>query len=194
MLFVIRNGTRYHSNNLNNSIFSVFYHPCDPKLNTATDRQIHSNVLDKLEESGLYIPAGSFDAKSRDLVIRGSDGQPLTIFELERQIEKTVNAISKKGELRNEIVTAVDSEPRQKVPTLMMLSLKTLIGYTPGEHCRFTVNLQNIKIFKLRVREHKPYYMFTKINFLYSQKLCTLIPNRNVSAFELDPINYKINL
>ena len=84
-----------------------------------------------LEHMGFNLRAASFDAKSRHLVVKGSSMQPLTVFELQRKVQRELQPITKKTELRTIIADYIDSrEPSgEAVPTLAELSLRALIGY-----------------------------------------------------------------
>ena len=47
------------------------YYPCGSKLKADTDKEISLNLLEFLDNEGLNVLASSFDAKSRDIMIRG---------------------------------------------------------------------------------------------------------------------------
>ena len=157
---------------------SVFYHSCDSKMTSETDREIHSHVVKAVEEAGLDIKSASFDAKSRDLAMRGASLQPLSVFELQRSISKEVKKITIKDDLREEIAAYIDVKDgegcQDNVPALTVLCLRTIIGYQrkrPGvpdqpiakrkgrkktalTSERFTVLLTKIKIDPLRLSSH----------------------------------------
>ena len=53
---------------------SVMWYPCGSRQKAETDREISYNLLNFLDEAeGLNVVASSFDAKSRDLMIKGDD-------------------------------------------------------------------------------------------------------------------------
>jgi len=157
---------------------SVFYHACDSKMTSETDREIYSHIVEAVEEAGFDIKSASFDAKSRDLAMRGASLQPLSVFELQRSISKEVKKITKKDDLREQIAAYIDVKDgegcQDNVPALTVPCLRTINGYqrkrpgVPDQSIakrkgrkktaltseRFTVLLTKIKIDPLRVSSH----------------------------------------
>ena len=101
-------------------------------MSSKTDREVHDGVVRLVEEWGFDIKSASFDAKSRDLSVRGNSFQPLTVFELQRQVnEEVLMRGTKKEPLRQKIADYIDAHHSESgVPTLKIMCLRKLIAYS----------------------------------------------------------------
>jgi hypothetical protein len=65
-------------------------------LDALTMRKIAENVHTQCTESGIHVPCQSFDGQWHTLVVRDVEGEPLTIFQLQKDIWRRVEQRSKK--------------------------------------------------------------------------------------------------
>ena len=79
MLYVLADLTR-SPNDLYTNHVVVMWYPCGSRQTAETDREINLKMLRMLRKEGLDIRANSFDAKSRDISVRGKYYTFLNIF------------------------------------------------------------------------------------------------------------------
>ena len=99
-------------------------------MSNTIDRKIHDDVIQLVEEMGFDIKSASFDGKSRDLAARGHSLQPLSVFELQKEIWGELLKVTKKDVLREKIACFIDVHNLESgVPSLSHLCYRALIGY-----------------------------------------------------------------
>ena len=65
-------------------------------LDTETMRHILEAVLDACFKEGMHVPAISFDGLWHNIAVKDKDGAPLTLLQLQKDVWKSVEAMTKK--------------------------------------------------------------------------------------------------
>lgn len=131
MMYTVSDLTR-EKNEYDTTYFLTCWLPCASDMDSETDKVCVRAHMITLLKAGINVVARSFDAKSRDLMVTGDSGEPLTIFSLQKQLWKEALKL-KKGPLRDELVTRIRATlPKvtdsSTVPPLLLLCTAAAAG------------------------------------------------------------------